>query len=221
MRQRWTDLVFLHWKYDADEVARHLPRELEVDTFQGDAWVSMTPFVLTVLPLIGPRIFEAPETNVRTYVRHRGRSGIWFFSLDLGNVAGAGGARLTYGLPYYWSDMSVDRRPRSIVYRSRRIWPATGAGHDVSVRVGKFVDRDTLGDLARFLTARWRLYVKRGPVLLEAPVEHPAFDFARIEVTRMRQSLLAAAGLPAPTEPPLAHFTPGVEVKVGPPRPAT
>ena len=93
------------------------------------------------------------------------------------------------------------------------------AGHEITVRVGKFVDRETLGDLGRFLTARWRLYVKRGPLLLEAPVEHPPFDFAQVRVTNLRESLTVAAGLPRPDEPPVAHFTPGVEVKVGVPRP--
>jgi uncharacterized protein YqjF (DUF2071 family) len=219
MRQRWSELTFLHWKCDVDIIARHLPRGLEPDTLQGSAWVSLTPFVLTVWPPAGPRAFEAPETNVRTYVRHRGRSGIWFFSLDLGNAVGAGAARLTYGLPYCWSDMRVERRSRRISYRSRRIWPSGEAEHQITVRVGKSVERDTLGDLGRFLTARWRLFVKRGPVLFEAPIEHPPFDFARIEVTSLQESLTAAAGLPRLTEP-LAHFTPGVDVKVGAPRPA-
>src|SRR5919204_5600838 len=123
MRQRWSHLTFLHWKCDPDLVARHLPRELEADTFRGEAWISLTPFVLTVWPPAGPRLFQAPETNLRTYVRHRGRSGIWFFSLDLGNAVGVGGARLTYGLPYCWSEMSVERRADSTSYRCRRKWP--------------------------------------------------------------------------------------------------
>ena len=218
MRQRWAQLTFLHWSYDADAVARHLPAELDVDTFQGKAWISLTPFVLTVWPPVGPRVFEAPETNVRTYVRHRGRSGIWFFSLDLGSARGVGGARLSYGLPYCWSDMQVERRARSIRYSCRRIWPAGQAEHHVNVRPGKFIERETLGDLGRFLTARWRLYVRRGPLLLETPIEHPAFDFAKVQVTSLRESLIAAAGLPEPEEAPLAHFTPGVDVRVGAPR---
>jgi uncharacterized protein YqjF (DUF2071 family) len=219
MRQRWSDLTFLHWPCPPELIEPRLPATLEVDTFQGRAWVSLTPFRLTILPLIGPRIIEAPETNVRTYVRHRGRSGIWFFSLDAGSAAAAGGARLTYGLPYHWSDMSVDKTKTTIRYRCRRIWSPAGPGHDVRVRVGKFIERDTLGDLDRFLTARWRLFVKRGPLLMQAPVEHAAFEFARVEVTSLEQSLLEANGLPTPADAPHVQFTPAVEVLVGAPRP--
>ena len=44
MAQRWHDLAFISWAYEAEQVRRLLPPGLEVDTFDGAAWVSLVPF---------------------------------------------------------------------------------------------------------------------------------------------------------------------------------
>jgi uncharacterized protein len=86
MRQRWERLTFLHWPFEAAHVQRLLPGGLEIETFDGAAWVGLVPFYMRVATPGGQRVPWASnfcETNVRTYVRDRaGRSGIWFFSLD-------------------------------------------------------------------------------------------------------------------------------------------
>ncbi len=40
MRQRWSELVFLHWPIDADAVQATLPPGLQVDTYHGSAYVA-------------------------------------------------------------------------------------------------------------------------------------------------------------------------------------
>ena len=46
LQNRWEDLTFVHWAYDPDEVQALLPDGLRVDTFEGQAWVSLVPFVM-------------------------------------------------------------------------------------------------------------------------------------------------------------------------------
>ena len=58
MVQRWDDLAFISWSYAAADVARLLPPGLEVDTFDGVAWVSVVPFRPTGMTLYAPS--EAP-----------------------------------------------------------------------------------------------------------------------------------------------------------------
>ena len=99
MRQTWRDLTFLHWPYDPSLVRPLVPAELELDLYDGAAWVGLVPFVITGLthpraPVL-PWLSNFPETNVRTYVVDRkGRNGVWFFSLDAGRLAAVIGARL-------------------------------------------------------------------------------------------------------------------------------
>ena len=70
-----------------------------------------------------------------------------------------------------------------------------------------------------FLTARWRLYTLIAGRLMQARVQHAPWPLQEAGVSALDQSLLKAAGLPAPRRGPLVHFSPGVEVLVGPPLP--
>src|SRR5690242_3793866 len=104
MLQRWNNLTFLHWHYDPSVIRRLLPNELTLDTYEGAAWVGLTPFVLTHLRLgFGPPlpwISAFPEMNVRTYVQGKdGKPGGWFFTLEADRLAAVLGARLGYRLP--------------------------------------------------------------------------------------------------------------------------
>jgi uncharacterized protein YqjF (DUF2071 family) len=114
MFQNWYRLSFLHWPCDPARLQARLPVGLEIDTFDRTGWVGLTPFHLMGLrPPFLPAIScvsDFPEMNLRTYVRGPSGPGIWFFSLDAASAAAVLGARLTYGLPYYWSRMSVPQR---------------------------------------------------------------------------------------------------------------
>src|SRR3954453_16265129 len=125
MLQRWDNLTFLHWRYRPEVIGALLPRELELDPFDGSAWVGLTPFLLTGLRLPRtpalPWISRFPEMNVRTYVRGPdGERGIWFFTLEADRLLGVVGARLSYALPYRWAKMSVCPKDRSVEYKSDR-----------------------------------------------------------------------------------------------------
>ena len=76
MRQVWEQLGFLHWPVDAAALARLLPPGLDVDLFEGVAYVGIVPFTipLTRAAGFGARIAPAfHEINVRTYVHRGGR----------------------------------------------------------------------------------------------------------------------------------------------------
>ena len=94
MEQGWYGLLFAHWPYAVEELRRLVPRELEIDTFDGQGWVSITPFRLRMRPRglsgIG-RVWTFPELNCRTYVSHGGRGGIYFFSLDAASLLAEAG----------------------------------------------------------------------------------------------------------------------------------
>ena len=225
MYQSWTWLSFLHWPYDPAVVQRLLPEHLEVQTFQGQAWVGVTPFFLQdlrtpVAPAL-PWFTSFPETNVRTYVvGPDGREGLWFFSLDAGRLEPVLVARSTYALPYMWSAMTVERDGAIIRYRSRRRWPGpTPATSAITVEIGDPLAPEELDAFDHYLTARWQLYTTLGPVLARSTVEHEPWPLHRAVVHELATDLVAAAGLPAPQGEPVVHWSPGVRTRISALRP--
>jgi uncharacterized protein YqjF (DUF2071 family) len=58
MYQRWSDLLFLHWKWDTTDLQSRLPVGLHIDTFEDQAWLGVVPFFMQ---RIRPR-FLPPST---------------------------------------------------------------------------------------------------------------------------------------------------------------
>ncbi|MEV0582864.1 DUF2071 domain-containing protein [Nonomuraea sp. NPDC050310] len=205
MFHRWTTISFLHWPVPAERF--RVPHGLEVETFDGTAWLGVTPFVTT----IRPGLARFPETNVRTYVRDaQGRRGVWFLSLEAGMLSAVLGGRAGYWLPYRWAEMSARLDGDRMSYRSLRRWPGRpGARCDADVEIGSALgDKDAL---ATFLTERYRLYTEVAGVLACADVEHRPWPLHQAKVVSLRQDL--AEGLS--DDPPVVHFSPGVAVRVG------
>src|SRR6266536_705754 len=217
MLQHWRRLAFLHWPYRP----ALLPAGLEVDTFNGAAWVGLVPFLMDgvrppgVPPL--PWVSRFPETNVRTYARGPdGHSAIWFLSLDAARLGAVLPARAGYRLPYFWAGMSVRAEGARLAYRSRRRWPGpAGARCHADVELGEPFGPDELGPLDHFLTARYRLYTRTAGRLAAAAAEHPPWSLRRARVVDLEQDLLQAAGLPAPGGPAVVHASAGVRVRIG------
>src|SRR5689334_16689844 len=90
MLQGWHEITFFHWSAEPALVQQRLPPGLTVDIINEQAWVSLTPFLLTGLrpPLFPRRLgLTFPEMNLRTYVRGPSGPGIWFFSLDAARLS--------------------------------------------------------------------------------------------------------------------------------------
>ncbi len=223
MLQEWRDAAFLHWAYDPAVVQQRLPDGLRVDTFDGRAWVGLVAFHMVGIRLPGlprvPVLGTFPETNVRTYVRHEdGTRGVWFDSLDAEHLLPVLTARAGYRLPYMWSTMSINRHGDTIRYRSSRRWPGpSGAGGTISIEPHAGTIRPSA--LENHLTARWGLFTTtRTASLRYAPVEHPPWPLQRASVRHLDESLVVAAGYPAPEGPPHVLWSQGVPVRVGLPR---
>jgi uncharacterized protein len=223
MMHRWETLTFLHWRYPPETIQRLLPDGLEVETFEGAAWVGLVLFAMRVtlpnMPAL-PWLSRFPETNVRTYaVSSDGRRGVWFLSLDAGRLAAVLAARATYRLPYFWSTMRLAKAGPVVTYECRRRWPRpSGVSSEVAVEVGSRFEPEDLGDLDHWLTARFGLFSASAGRLRYAGADHRPWPLYRATVLHCDDHLVEATGLPAPEGPPLVHWSPGVEVRIGFPR---
>ncbi|MFF4487872.1 YqjF family protein [Streptomyces sp. NPDC001544] len=219
LRAGWLTQTFVHWAYPPEAVQALLPDELVVDEYEGAAWVGLTPFVMAdVRPSVVPAALPGPptfaETNLRTYVRHRGgRDGLWFLSLEVACPLMLGARAI--GAPYHAGTLRVARDAGTVVYEGSR-WSGR-ASYRLVVRPGDPV-RPTERDV--WLTSRWRAYTRRLGRLWQTPVEHEPWPMARASVDVLEETLTAAAGLPPPEGRPVVHFSEGVRhVRLGVSRP--
>ena len=111
--------------------------------------------------------------------------------------------------------MSVQRDGDRVHYRSQRRYGMAAARCRAVVEVGTAFGQSELGALDHFLTARFRLYTMIAGRGAAADAEQPSWPLVRARLLDLEDDLVAAAGLPPPDQPPLVHFAPGVEVRIG------
>ena len=219
MRQQWLDLAYVHWRYEPSVVQALLPAGLEVDTFDGAAWVGLIPFSMRRIGLphgpAVPYLGSFAEVNVRTYVRRDGVAGVWFFSLDVDRLLPAVVARTTYRLPYCWGATSHERQGDTLTTVVRRRWPGRVGQSQLVIDMGERVIAD---DLDVFLTARWGLFSQSLRGLRYAPVDHEPWPLRSGALIHVDEHLVQAAGLPAPLGAPHVRTSDGVSVRIGLPR---
>lgn len=217
--QRWDDLLFLHWKVPAEALRPLVPASLALDTFEGDAYVGVVPFMMRdVHPTwafpVAP-ISNFLETNVRTYV-HRGGAdpGVWFFSLDAANALAVGIARAFWDLPYHRATMSLEKRDGVIEYNTVRDGTPKGRCAVAYRHLGSPAPA-VPGTLEHFLAERYILYAARDDGAMRlGRVHHAPYPLERAELLRWDEDLVAAAGITRPDAPPIAHYAAGVSVDV-------
>jgi uncharacterized protein YqjF (DUF2071 family) len=209
--QTWERLCFLHWRVDEAGLRALVPRELELQTFDGAAWLGITPFRLSGFRLRGlpplPLVSAFPELNVRTYVEHGGRPGIFFFSLDAASRPAVEAARRLYRLPYHHARMAAERRDGWVQYdssRPGRVFSARYRGDGEALHAMP-------GTLEHFLTERYCLYAHDAEGLWRADVHHLPW---LLEAGEAEVELNTMAPLALPAEEPLVHYSERLDVVI-------
>ena len=77
----WTHVTNITYAVDPSHLEPFLPKGLELDTIDGNAFVSLVPFNFFNTRIRNIKIpfhVNFPETNLRFYVKHNGRRGVSF-----------------------------------------------------------------------------------------------------------------------------------------------
>jgi len=228
MSQRWCDLLFAHWPVPVAALRAQIPERLEIETFDGTAWIAVVPFRMEAVRPRGlptaPWLSAFPELNLRTYVTLGDRPGVFFFSLDANNPVAVSLARRWFFLPYFRARISCEPDGEAIVYRSTR----THAGAPSARFEGRYgatggVFRARSGSLEEFLTERYCLYANRASVggpaddLYRAEVHHGPWPLQPAAATIEVDSLLRSVGLgDAAERTPHLLFARSLDVRVWP-----
>ena len=227
MRQRWSELLFAHWPVSPEVLRPYLPARLELDLFEGQAWLGVVPFTMSGIRPLGlpavPGLNHLHELNVRTYARLDGVPGVWFLSLDATNPLGVWAARTLFHLPYLHARICLtetDGTFRAVAERTHRgAPPATFAA---TWMPGNLQPLAKPGSLAHFLTERYFLYTA-GPNLLQdvhgnnlwrGRLWHKPWTLREATLSEWDSTLVEAHGLPTPVGPPLLYAADMLDVWV-------
>ena len=232
----WSDLLFVHWRVPPDILTPLIPDSLEIETFDGAAWLGLVAFHMSGIrpawfPAL-PHVSEFHETNIRTYVRApNGEAGVRFFSLDAACWPAVKVARWRWHLPYFHSAMEIERKYDRIRYASHRKRRSDPAGClELEATLGNWLRPPTASeeearefdsefdDLGRFLVDRYLLFSDnaRGDIL-RGQVRHNPYPVRAAKVTHLEESLTDALGIPiGGREPDHVVFSEGVKVEVFP-----
>jgi uncharacterized protein YqjF (DUF2071 family) len=218
--QRWSNLVFLHWRVDADQVAPLLPAGLRPDVFDGSSWVGLIPFVLDRATVFGsapiPYFGAFVEVNVRLYaIDARGRRGVVFVSLEASRLAAVLAARALFAIPYVWSRTRLEVATGEYRYTSTRHFAAHAHTSIVARPTGTPVVDDPLAD---FLTARWALFTRVRGRTIRLQNHHEPWRLYTAELVAVDDTLLAIAGFPGLADaraPDSVLYSPGVTTWFG------
>ncbi|MGH7558464.1 MAG: YqjF family protein [Gemmatimonadota bacterium] len=225
MAQRWHDLLFAHWEIPPRALGRTIPAPLELDLFEGSAWIGIIPFTMSGVRLRGtpslPGLSAFPELNVRTYVRYGDLAGVYFFSLDAGNAWAVAAARRWYRLPYFRARMEVHRQGQEIVYRSHRTHRgAAPAALKVRYRPTGKASLPAPTSLDRWLVERYRLLTVSEGRVLAAEIHHPPWRLCPAGVEFRVNTMTEGLNIELPASEPRLAFAGHQDVIVWAPREA-
>ncbi|UHH24723.1 YqjF family protein [Halobacterium noricense] len=212
----WRDVLVASWPVDPEVVARRLPDGVEVDAFDGRAWLSAVPFVMKDvrpfgIPASVGRTFG--ELNLRTYVTGDAGPGIYFFNLDANDRLGVALARTLFRLPYYHAKMNVTHEDGAVEFQSHRTHSGVpDLEFDATYEPVGEPAAASPGTLEAFLLERYRFYAAGRSRVFCGEVSHDPWRLAHADATFRRNDLFAANGFEQPESVPHLLYSPGVDV---------
>ena len=218
LRMRWCDLAFLHWPVPASALKKHLPPGLELDVFEGQAWVGVVPFRMEDVAPRGvpalPWLSAFAELNLRTYVVAEGKPGVWFFTLDAANPVAVRVARALMHLPYFDAAMRCEKREGWTHYASERTHRGAAAAElRARYRATGAASPVQRATLEHWLVERYCLYAADGQRrIFRGEIAHTPWPLQPGVVEMEANMLTDALGFPLSDAPPLVHCAQRLDV---------
>lgn len=219
MHQKWGKLLFMHWRVEPSLIRPLIPAGLEVDTFDGSAWIGIVPFTMWDIRPLPPYLPGVPglsamhELNVRTYVHLNGIPGVWFLSLDCNSASAVFGARTLYYLPYYNADLILEQADSTIDYSLKRT-DKPPANFRATWKIGTSVANASPNSLEFFLTERYCLFSEHKSNLYRSRIHHPAWSLQTATLASHSSTMIEVLGLREPEDEPLLHYAEEIAVDI-------
>ena len=214
--QEWRNLTFLHWEVNPNLLTPYIPKGLEIDLFEGKAYVGTIPFLMKnvrprmTFPL--PGISTFPEFNIRTYVTKEGKGGVLFLTLEAQSRVTCAYAPKAYGLPYNYAKGRIKVQGQTYSWHTKRKDGTHGFSGNCSPTGPESVAQP--GSLEEFLFERYSLYTEHRGSLCIAHTQHDPWVFHKGEATILENDLTKSfnLGISDILKPDLIHISKGVKV---------
>ncbi|MEA2494713.1 MAG: uncharacterized protein QOJ29_2624 [Thermoleophilaceae bacterium] len=225
MGQTWEQLMFAHWRVPLERLREVVHPKIPLDTFDGSAWLGVTPFTVTGLHLRGtpppPLVASFHEINVRTYSTIDGKPGIYFLSLDAASRLAVEAARTVYRVPYFEADISVDREDGRVRYtheRTQADGPAAGFAAEYAPTGPTY--NATPGSFDYWMAERYCLYtVDEDQRVHRGEIHHPPWPLQKASADIAHNTMARPYGIELEGNP-ITHFAHRQDVVFWPLSPA-
>ncbi|WP_409965671.1 hypothetical protein PIECOFPK_01849 [Mycovorax composti] len=207
--QEWNRALLLHYEVPYELLKKLVPKGLDIDTFNGKAYISIIPFTMERLrPRLQPSlswISNFQEINVRTYMEVGNKKGVYFLNIEAGKYLSAILTRKLSKLPYEKANIKRE----GTTYYSKN--SKKGFWLDVAYTVGETIQQKSELDI--WLTERYCLYLKSQDTLYRYDVHHREWELKEVTVTRLDIHYpIGELLLNYPAD--LTHYSNGVQVLI-------
>jgi len=214
--QEWNNAVFLHWKVSPEVIHPLIPSTVKLDTFRGEAWVSLVAFTMeklrvSYLPAV-PGISNFHEINLRTYVTRDNKPGVYFLSIEAQKLLAVLIAKNISGLPYKKALIKRDNKGKASRYSS--VNAIKGFVLDSIYEAGE--QEYERAPLDKWLVERYCLYLDRHERLFRYDIHHLQWEIRKIDVKHLNLQYKVGDLVIKEKQPDLSHFSPGVKVLAWP-----
>lgn len=202
----WSNIFFVHWRVPSEQLEPRIPPGLNLDLFDGDAYVS-----LVALHVTGPAPWPVHllpfstsyrQLNVRTYISTDSWRGIFLLETLVDRLLPAFGARFL-GMPY-----RLEHDLYLKVYENNVSLHAP----DIDIE-GEISDTALQSSLVSFLTERYSVYARApGGSIYGLHIEHEPWRLRTVNLKKAPK--LSALGFSGGAEPFAAHLAEEMEVSV-------
>ena len=205
--QEWNKALFLHWEVPYEILREMVPRNLNIDTFNGKAYVSIVPFTMEnirpkFLPAVG-FISNFHEINVRTYVEHQGKKGVYFLNIEAEKYLSALISKQLSGLPY----------EKAEIHRTDSKYTSTNSKKNYSLdadfSIGQLITNKT--ELELWLTERYCLYLTKNNDVYRYDIHHKEWELNEVKMNQLDVNC-RIRNLILNNQNYFAHYSKGIKV---------
>ena len=206
--QEWNKVLFLHWTIPFEFLRKCVPSNLTIDTFEGYCYISLVAFTMEnirpkFLPSIG-FISDFDEINVRTYIDHDNKKGVYFLNIEAGKSLSAFVAKTISGLPYEKSNIKrTDKKYTSTNTQK-------GFHLDTDFEIKQELEYKT--ELDKWLTERYCLYLDKDNEFYRNDIHHKEWELKNVNIKNLNLDYKIGEINLNGRQPNLSHYSDGIKV---------